>query len=616
MSNLDTALELAERGFTPLILSPLTKYPKYRDYFASATRDADAIAERYRETVEYAEWIESHRASDFARFRDPETGEFKPNATAAKAASQVEDYTEYEPNVGLYIGASGLAVIDVDSPAEYDAWMVTCEAHGFDPGTPTVQSPGAFRNGEWVHSDGGHWHYLSGTLTETLREYPSLSNARFTAEGFVADKDAKGVKLPAFMTNRRLVVVPPSQRAEGFYNGDLSNIPPLPQFLIDMVNVHVEREREQQSRRPQRKGADDPALIEWEAGLDVTDLLDGWEVSGTDSGCEVLEHPEASTSRSAVVHEPRCRHHQADTDHRLVTFHSVTRPDWVENALNGRTSCSVATLYAHKHFDGSAAAMKRALGFHVRHQSTSKPAYQAEPPEQAHRVVTTMVLSRPRRTSQPLSVTAEPQASTVSATTTLEVVSPAVESEPVVAPPQVEKVEPPQEITEDTWTPSVYKGDAPEWRGVNPMSTLYSLVAAIAVEPPTSTLTHLANSLTELSNPAPLRATEEQSKDFNIGNWRVRTNLHERHRIVTTDQLAAKLGVPSHRVRLWMRALIPVAASRGLIIRERVNERLTKERARTWNASNPDSRCLDYGLPTASADTAWLIFRVPLSKEN
>lgn len=630
MSNLNVTLELAQRGFTPLVLAPLTKQPFQKGYYDNATRDADTLTEVYQAAQRSAEWVESHRATNFARFRDEKTGEI--TYAPAVAAAQVEDYRTYQPNVGLYLGASRLVVIDVDSPAEYQSWMELCAEFGFDPGPPTIQSPGACRNGVWVHSDGGHWYYQAGALSPVLQRQAGLSNIRLSAKGFLGPREAEGLQLPAFMTNKRLTAVPPSQRVEGFYNGSLETIPSLPEFLQTMVREFDIAESAKKSHRPKGTGTDDPQLIAWEATVDVAALLDGWDVNGADDGCEVIAHPQASTSRSAVVHEPRCRHHKADTDHRLVTFHTVTRPDWVEDALNGKDSCAVSTLYAYKHFDGSAVAMKRAMGFRTGGgqafipPTTAQPAGAATttlataPTHAVRRLVVTMPLA-PRRATSPKPVavpapmpTPEP---TPAVQTIEEVVSPAPAEETAEDSTQVERDT--REIPEDSWNADTrYIGIPSCWREESPLSRLYARLLQVAVTPPSSTIPHLSEALSVLSEPAPLGANEDTKREYNIGQWKVRTDLHASNRMVTTDQLAEGLGVPSHRVRAWMRALIPVAESQGLYIRERVDERRTKQRAAEWNAAqtDPKKQCKTYGIPTAATDTAWTVFTIPTNLEN
>ena len=624
MTNLQSAYAYADRGFMPLILAPLTKFPAHRDYFNLSSRDHTVIAKRYQDTVRYAAWVESHRADDFAEFRD-EDGNIPDDKSAVIAASRVDDYTAFEPNVGLYIGASQLVVVDVDSPQEYEAWLSICEAHDFDPGAPTVQSPGSFRNGTWVHSDGGHWYFqATEELAELLSAHRALSNERFDADGFVSTKNVNGRHLPAFMTNKRIAVTPPSQRVEGFYNGSLDTIPALPKFLLTAAHAHVKRAADVASRKPKLTSAENPDFINWEANIDITELLDGWTLSGSDGECDVLERPDASSGRSAVVHVPHCRHVQVDTAHRLVTFHTVTRPDWVEGVLAGRDTCAVSTLYAAKHFDGSVAALKRALGFPTTyHTEWDTPPSTATAPTAPPRRVLTMSLSSRTRPARQLATPAhvEVVASSTPALHTApaiaeEVVSPPAEPEPVEVSVQVEDTTEIRPLTDDVWIPEPYEGNPPTWTERNPLAVMYTLLAGVAVSPPASTYAYLADCQAHLSQPAALGANDDQMRSYHIGNWKTRTQLHAKNRVVTTEQIATRLNIEPWRARAWMRALIPYADARGLVVRERTDESTTKRRAAEWDAANPKARCPLGKLPSATVDTAWLVFKAPTTEEN
>ncbi|MBN7484546.1 bifunctional DNA primase/polymerase [Mycobacteroides abscessus subsp. abscessus] len=374
---LTAALDLAQRGFVPLFLAPLTKVSPVKGFIDSASRDPDAIRDAYDRVVSAGDWIESQRDSDFARFRDSAgTVTWSP----ALAAMRVTDYRAHDPNLALLLGASGVVLIDVDNPQEYRAWIEVCTANGFDPGPPTVRSPGVCTdNGEWVHRSGGHWWYLvPDRLRVAMSECASLTNAALTPTGFVTHND-KRAPAPAFMTNRRIGLVPPSIRREGPYRGSLDDIPPLPEFLTRFVEEHLEREQTKQRERALRVStfaghANDDRLIAWENTLSVTDVLEGWTVSGSDGECEVLEHPTASSPRSAVVHVPGCSHLDLDdNEHRLVTFWTPNVEGWITDALDdaGGSTVSLTKLVAFRDYDGDYRSMKRDLGLWTH---TARPA--------------------------------------------------------------------------------------------------------------------------------------------------------------------------------------------------------------------------------------------------
>lgn len=185
--------------------------------------------------------------------------------------------------------------------------------------------------------------------------------------------DALGLaqRYPQFMTNRRLGVVPPSTRLEGPYRGTLDDIRPLPEFLVRMIRAHLDGARVERAKRETKRSAfqgspTNSRVIAWENTLDVADVLDGWMVSGNDGECEVLEHPCASSPRSAVVHVPGCPHLGLgdDSEHRLVTIWTPNVDPWVQNALDdaGSNTVSLYKLVAFRDYDGDTVRMKRDLG--------------------------------------------------------------------------------------------------------------------------------------------------------------------------------------------------------------------------------------------------------------
>ena len=303
MTTLEEVLDLQQRyGVHPLILAPLTKVPGTKNQY-DYPNIPDAVSVSWRKTLELRAWVESHRATNFDTFRD-DKGDI--TYLPAIAASRVDDYTDYDPNVGLYLGDSNLVLIDVDDPAEFDGWIEICDAHGFDPGPPTIRSPGVCTpDGVWKHRAGGHWIYrVPDDLRSSLAGERSLTAPRIYPTGFVTPTHAKtlGGSYPQLMTNRRLGVIPPSVRLEGPYRGSLDDIRPLPAFLETMLGEHLDGKRVESAQRAARAAGyasaypgrgGDSRLTAWEDAQRITDVLTGWTVSGHDGECEVLVHPNA-----------------------------------------------------------------------------------------------------------------------------------------------------------------------------------------------------------------------------------------------------------------------------------------------------------------------------------
>jgi hypothetical protein len=284
------------------------------------------------------------------------------------------------PNVGVLLGASGLLQLDADTPDEVAAWQAICAEYGFDPGPPTVRSPGSRGvDGEMKHRDGGHWLYQQGDVkfSSTVLALP------------VGSGPSGGSAV--LYGGRRLTVIPPSVRDTGEYTDGGGLIgQPLPAFLAAMI-------AEADAKAPTPRGADSPFGVSgeyiateqewaWSEAVDWLDLLpDGWVLTHEErDGHQVYVHPSASSDRSAVAHVSGCSHFRNAKAPAPLTIHTTNPGDYLEVVVSIKCPASVSKLrmYALKHYQGDTRQARIALGF-PSPSSTSMETAEAHPTAEA-----------------------------------------------------------------------------------------------------------------------------------------------------------------------------------------------------------------------------------------
>jgi hypothetical protein len=218
---------------------------------------------------------------------------------AARVFARIQKKFPGEPlNIGVVAGPSRLINIDADTAEEVQAfqndWATAEDDPGYLAASPTCLSPGAFRNQEWKHSNGGHFYF---TVPEHF-DWESYAITSFKAPG--------GYEVRWGM---QMTVVPPSVRAEGAYR-PLGDIPEAPAFLLAAIeerNAKIVANRD----RHAEVFADDN-IAAWSARTSWSDLLipDEWtDTSRIDKcGCPIFEKPGggSTTFKSATGHENTC----------------------------------------------------------------------------------------------------------------------------------------------------------------------------------------------------------------------------------------------------------------------------------------------------------------------
>jgi hypothetical protein len=335
---LATALYVAaHHGWAPLPLVPWTKEPVNKGLFDNPPRTESEIR---------AAWDRAQRTID----RLPQHAHLRG----------------LPPNIGILLGASKLLLLDADTPGEVNAWKRACGEHFFDPGTPTVRSPGTRgTDGGMKHIDGGHWYF----------EQPD--DLVIPTKIVVHVKPQDSTESAILFGGRHLVVIPPSVRDTGAYDYAGGLFRPLPPFLRSEVDSYLTR-----FSRPHAGysgSSDDPfgtseyrsheRELDWDDNTDWLDVLpEGWTETAEDQdGHVVYARPGASSSRSAVAHPPGCRHFPNPNSPPPITFFSSASGDFLDKLQEGRgrsgvTSATKLRLYALQHFHGDMDKARESLG--------------------------------------------------------------------------------------------------------------------------------------------------------------------------------------------------------------------------------------------------------------
>jgi len=205
-------------------------------------------------------------------------------------------------NVALHLGRSRMLVVDVDTPAERQAFVDALGINADIPGggpyvdlpSITVESPGSFdvATQTWKHFGGGHW-WLE--LPEGYEMPPG--------------KVFKGPGGWAAMYGEAYALVPPSGRPEGSYRL-VGGTSPAPAWLLEQLTFSGRLRQVDVERRS--AGAGGP-IDEWSASVSWASLLEphGWtETSMVEGscGCPVWTAPGVHASpKSATAHDLACQ---------------------------------------------------------------------------------------------------------------------------------------------------------------------------------------------------------------------------------------------------------------------------------------------------------------------
>lgn len=256
-------------------------------------------------------------------------------------------------NLAIEVGNSALIVADCDTAAERaafcDWWASKHGDERLKHALPTVLSPGVFKDGVWVHKDGGHFYFtVDGLDLPAHMGKMSVTHNGATFDVFWRD---------------RYVLIPPSVRAEGPYQ----RVGPVLQ-LTDHEWLHREILTYAASRSIRPEGAgklsehNQDALVAWYTSTSWGDILapHGWEWTGKDKscGCPIWGRPGGrSSDKSATAHEPGCSNSRYNPEDPPIHFWTSQPGKEIQEKLQevggNASTLSKLQLFAALEFKGS-----------------------------------------------------------------------------------------------------------------------------------------------------------------------------------------------------------------------------------------------------------------------
>ena len=313
---------------------------------------------------------------------EPRGGVHMATNNVSRLRSYVKRYRkehgeEAPVNLAIEVGNSALIIVDCDTAAERAAfcdWWAS--KHGDErlrQALPTVLSPGVFKDGVWVHKDGGHFYFT----VDGLNLPANMGKMSVTHNGVTFD----------VFWRDRYVLIPPSVRAEGPYQ----RVGPVLQ-LTDHEWLHREILTYAASRsiRPEGGGKlsehNQDALVAWYTSTSWGDILapHGWEWTGEDKscGCPIWGRPGGrSSDKSATAHEPGCSNSRYNPEDPPIHFWTSQPGKEIQEKLQevggGASTLSKLQLFAALEFEGSDRAALRSMpgmqSMNMRSQSVQVP---------------------------------------------------------------------------------------------------------------------------------------------------------------------------------------------------------------------------------------------------
>lgn len=248
-------------------------------------------------------------------------------------------------NIGIEPRASRMLAVDLDTPAQRDAFFDLWRAAGGEPVSPglTVASPGTVgADGHPIHHGGGHvWFEVPDDV-----DLPITVGSFTHPDGWVATWGG------------HQVLVPPSVRGEGPYRL-VGTTWALPRWLHETVAVADLRRTERRTEFDH----DDPVET-FQAGTAWGSLLepDGWALTGgvEGCGCPTWTAPgDHASPKSAVAHEPGCSRYDTETGWGPLHVWTDNPPEFLFG--HGNTFTMIQYI-AYRDHGGNMRAAMRATG--------------------------------------------------------------------------------------------------------------------------------------------------------------------------------------------------------------------------------------------------------------
>ncbi|MDL9947770.1 AAA family ATPase [Gordonia sp. ABSL11-1] len=290
--------DLTDAGIHTLFVYPGSKAPADTRTVRARLAD-DQDAQREAKAAGRADW----------RRVKSKSGHYLATTDAGVLDGYLDQYVtifgdDVPINLGVKLGPSNIVVVDCDTADHVQSFLSDTDAPS--DLAPTVRSPGVCdERGRWVHKDGGHFWFV---VPDDV-ELPSRSGTWTASGGYTV------------MWGERYVLVPPSTRKEGAYEGT-GDVHVIPEWLLGRLAEHAATT----ARQSEMAGASDEStsIVEWSQSRPWAEILgpDWSPTERTDTcGCETWTAPGVHASdKSATAHEAGCTVTQHDPDNPPLHF--------------------------------------------------------------------------------------------------------------------------------------------------------------------------------------------------------------------------------------------------------------------------------------------------------
>lgn len=340
-----------EAGLSVLLVVPGTKQPF--DGRTPAKRKAeDKAAQLAAKEAGRRDWSKAKSPSGLALATSTKTA-------LTRKGGYLDRYIEAfgadcAVNIAVEVGDSRLVIVDCDTLAQKRNFLAVATGDADSQLPPTVVTPGSRdAEGNWVHSDGGHFWF---TVPEGVEMPTNIGSLTWGGtDGF------------AVLWDRRYVLIPPSTRPEGAYEM-VGRDYECPTWLLEAIN---EKAAARASRTVENAVDSElsSSIDEWAETITWDDILEplGWTptVRPDNCGCPVWTAPgEHSSPKSATAHDSGCtlgRYTETNAPLHIWTDHDIEPFDEYVSE-HGTNTLSKLQAIAYTSYEGSVGKAMEGIG--------------------------------------------------------------------------------------------------------------------------------------------------------------------------------------------------------------------------------------------------------------
>lgn len=340
-----------EAGLSVLLVVPGTKQP-FDGRTPAKRKTEDKAAQLAAKEAGRRDWSKAKSPSGLALATSTKTA-------LTRKGGYLDRYIEAfgadcAVNIAVEVGGSRLVVVDCDTLAQKRSFLDTATGDADSQLPPTVVTPGSRdAEGNWVHSDGGHFWF---TVPEGVEMPTNIGSLTWGGtDGF------------AVLWDRRYVLIPPSTRPEGAYEM-VGRDYECPGWLLEAINDKAAA----RASRTIENAVDSElssSIDEWAETITWEDILEplGWTptVRPDNCGCPVWTAPgEHSSPKSATAHDSGCtlgRYTETNAPLHIWTDHDIEPFDEYVSE-HGTNTLSKLQAIAYTSYEGSVGKAMDGIG--------------------------------------------------------------------------------------------------------------------------------------------------------------------------------------------------------------------------------------------------------------